>query len=88
MEAEYEFGVERIGYAQAIDYLLKCKREKENNSESSINDDATLLLEFIDELQRERMYAKRQFTGFDRKQFQWIDASEGAEIASSRIFIV
>ena len=77
-----------IGYAQAIDYLLKCKREKENNSESSINDDATLLLEFIDELQREtRMYAKRQFTWLrSEKQFQWIDASEGAEIASSRIF--
>jgi tRNA dimethylallyltransferase len=77
-----------IGYAQAIDYLLKCKREKENNSESSINNDATLLLEFIDELQREtRMYAKRQFTWLrSEKQFQWIDASEGAEIASSRIF--
>jgi len=77
-----------IGYAQAIDYLLKCKREKENNSESSINNDATLLLEFIDELQREtRMYAKRQFTWLrSEKQFQWIDASEGAEKASSRIF--
>ena len=77
-----------IGYAQAIDYLLKCKREKENNSDSSINNDATLLLEFIDELQREtRMYAKRQFTWLrSEKQFQWIDASEGAEIASSRIF--
>jgi len=77
-----------IGYAQAIDYLLKCKREKENNSESSINNDTTLLLEFIDELQREtRMYAKRQFTWLrSEKQFQWIDASEGAEKASSRIF--
>ena len=77
-----------IGYAQAIDYLLKCKREKENNSESSINDDATLLLEFIDELQREtRCTLKRQFTWLrSEKQFQWIDASEGAEIASSRIF--
>jgi tRNA dimethylallyltransferase len=76
-----------IGYAQAIDYLLKCKRERENNSEAAKNRYAALLLEFIEELQREtRMYAKRQFTWLrSEKQFQWIDASEGTEKASARI---
>ena len=76
-----------IGYAQAIDYLLKCKRERENNGEAAKNRYAALLLEFIEELQREtRMYAKRQFTWLrSEKQFQWIDASEGTEKASARI---
>ena len=76
-----------IGYAQAIDYLLKCKRERENNGEAAKNRYAALLLEFIEELQREtRMYAKRQFTWLrSEKQFQWIDASEGTEKASAQI---